>query len=78
MTAKTSPKPDYIPLSGIPETPDERAARIRHEAAIIAKAHADIDAGLGYEFEEVEAFLDQLEIDPNTKLPQPKTPIQKR
>jgi len=78
MTTKTSQKPDHPPLSSIPETHDERTARIRREAAIIAKAHADIDAGLGYEFEEVEAFLDQLEIDPNTKLPQPKTPIQKR
>ena len=41
MTTKTSPKPNHIPLSGIPETPDERAARSRHEAALIAQGAAD-------------------------------------
>lgn len=77
MPTKTSPKLDYIPLSGIPETPDERTVRLRHEAALIAKGVADFAAGNYYDDDEVEAFLDQVEIDPHTPLPppRPKTPL---
>jgi predicted transcriptional regulator len=77
MTTKTSPKPNHIPLSAVPETPDERAARSRHEAALIAQGEADFGAGDYYDDDEVEAFLDQLEIDPKTPLPppRPKTPL---
>jgi predicted transcriptional regulator len=60
------------------ETEEARAARIRREAALIAQAHADIDAGLGIEEEELEAWLDQLEIDENTPLPAPKAQASSR
>jgi hypothetical protein len=46
------------------ETPEERAERIRREAEVIAKAHADIDAGLGMSDDELEALLDKLDADP--------------
>jgi len=47
------------------ETPEERAERIRREAEIVAKAHADIDAGLGLSDEELDALLDELDADPS-------------
>jgi predicted transcriptional regulator len=64
--------------SGGTETEEARAARIRREAALIAQAHADIDAGLGIEEEELEAWLDQLEIDEDAPLPTPKAPALRR
>jgi hypothetical protein len=51
------------------ESPEARHARIAREHAICVKANADIDAGLGVEDEAMEAWLDQLERDPNTTLP---------
>ena len=54
------------------ETTAECAARAQREAALIAKAHADIDAGLGIEDDDVEAWLDDLDRDENTPLPKPK------
>jgi len=50
------------------ETPAERAARIGREADTIAKAHADIDSGLGIEDDAMDAWFDQLERDANARL----------
>jgi hypothetical protein len=49
--------------------PAERAERLQREAAIIARAHADIDAGLGIEDDDLEAWLDRLDQDENAPLP---------
>jgi len=38
-----------------------RAERVRREVELIAKAHADIDAGLGISDDELEALLDELD-----------------
>jgi hypothetical protein len=38
-------------------------ARRRRESAIIARGHADIDAGRGIEDDDLEAWLDQLDRD---------------
>jgi predicted transcriptional regulator len=54
------------------ETAEQRATRIRREMAIIAEAHAEIDAGLGIEDDDVEAWLDQLDTDEKTPMPVPK------
>jgi len=55
------------------ETAEQREIRIRREVAIVAKAHAEIDAGLGIEDDDVEAWLDQLDIDENAPMPLPKS-----
>jgi len=55
------------------ETQEERQARVRQESAIIAEAEADIDAGFGIEFEDMEAWLDELESSPDAPLPSPKS-----
>ncbi len=54
------------------ETSVERDSRIKREAALIAKAHAEIEAGLGIELDDLEAWLDALETDENTPLPVPR------
>jgi hypothetical protein len=51
------------------ETDAERRARIAREAAVIAQAEADLDAGRGLDDEALEAWLDRLDVDPNAKLP---------
>lgn len=56
-----------------PETAGERIARMAREEAIIAKAEADIDAGLGIEDDDVEAWLDLLDQDPEAPLPSPRS-----
>jgi hypothetical protein len=38
-----------------------RAERVRREVELIAKAHADIGAGLGISDDELEALLDELD-----------------
>jgi 2-keto-3-deoxy-L-rhamnonate aldolase RhmA len=53
----TSPNPD--PRS--PEKAAERARRIKREAEILAQAERDIDAGLGIEDDEMEAWLDEID-----------------
>lgn len=63
------------PMPQRPETLAEQAARIRHEAAVIAKGHADITAGLGVEDDELEAWLDRLDHDENAPLPVPDHPV---
>jgi hypothetical protein len=55
------------------ETADQRETRIQRELAIIAKAHAEIDAGLGIDDDDLEAWLDQLDIDENAPFPLPKS-----
>ena len=54
------------------ETGPDREARLRRERALIAKAHAEIEAGLGIEEDDLEAWLDALEQDENTPLPLPR------
>jgi len=51
------------------ESPAERVERLQREAAIIARAHADIDAGLGIEDDDLEAWLERLDQDENAPLP---------
>lgn len=55
-----------------PEIATEREARILREEAVIAKAEADIDAGLGIEFEEAEAWLAGLDDNPDAPPPFPR------
>jgi hypothetical protein len=56
-----------------PETEADRQARIQREEEIIARAEADIDAGLGIEDDDLEAWLDDLDHDPNAPLPSPRS-----
>ena len=56
------------------ETPAERQTRLRHEAEVIARGHADIDAGLGVGHDELKAWLLALDEDENTPLPVPERP----
>jgi predicted transcriptional regulator len=42
---------------------------MQREDAIVAKAEADIAAGLGIDDDQVEAWLDALDRDPHTPLP---------
>jgi hypothetical protein len=52
-----------------PESIAEREVRIQSETDSIARAHADIDAGLGIEDEDMEAWLDSLERDQHAPVP---------
>ncbi len=74
LPAMTNPtgslKPQFPPHQ--PEADAARHSRIKREEAIIAKAEADIDAGLGIEDDEVEAWLDALDHNPGTPLPSPR------
>jgi len=56
----------------------DQTARARHEAAVIAKGHADIDAGNGIEDDDLETWLDQLEHDEATPMPPPRNPASRR
>jgi hypothetical protein len=69
MTVSYRPSvPD--PLAPTPgETSVERAERLRREAAVIARGHADIEAGFGVEDDDLEAWLDRLELDENAPPP---------
>ena len=49
------------PSAPRPETPAERLRRVRREAEVIAVGHADIDAGLGIDESDLEAWLDRLD-----------------
>jgi predicted transcriptional regulator len=53
------------------ETDAEREARIRYERALIEKGEAEIEAGLGLDWDLVEAWLDELEQNPDAPLPIP-------
>ena len=49
------------PARSAAETSAERESRVRHEAAILAQAESDIDAGLGLGNDEMEAWLADLD-----------------
>ena len=53
------------------ETEAERHERVECERAIIAKAEADIDAGLGIDDDDLEKWLDALDHNPDAPLPSP-------
>ncbi len=53
------------------ETPAEREARLVYERAVIAQARAEIDAGLGIPWEDVERYFDALDKDTTTLFPFP-------
>lgn len=55
------------------ETEAERAGRVQREAAVIARAEADIDAGLGIDDEDLEVWLDDLDRDEAAPLPAPRS-----
>ena len=63
-----------FPPARRPETAEERTARIAREAEIIAKARADLDAGLGIDDDDLEAWLDDLDHDPDMEIPTPAVP----
>jgi predicted transcriptional regulator len=66
----TIPSPQkFVPNRMPAESQDQREARIRREAALIAQGEAELQAGLGVEFDAVEAWLDQLESDPDAPIP---------
>ncbi len=60
-----SPDPDRL----APETAEARAHRVRHEAAVIARAEAEIDAGRGIDDERMESWLDALDSDDSPAKP---------
>jgi hypothetical protein len=60
-----SPDPDRL----APETAEALAHRGRHEAAIIARAEVDIDAGRGIDDERMESWLDALDRDDSPVVP---------
>lgn len=55
------------------ETEAERAGRVQREAAVIARAEADIDAGLGIDDEDLEVWLDDLDRDEAAPLTAPRS-----
>lgn len=69
MTVSTPGWPP--PRSQAAETPPERAERVAREAEVIARGHAEIDAGHGIGEEELEVWLDALDRDPAAPLPAP-------
>ena len=69
MTASHRRHLDDAPAVDRVETPGQRDARIHAEAAIIAQAEVDIDAGLGIDDDDLESWLDELERDENAPLP---------
>jgi len=73
MDTRTPPKPDHTPLSSIPHAPDDHAVAHRQRlAALIAQGEAEIAAGLVIDGDDLDAWLDQLDIDPNTPMPEPR------
>lgn len=54
------------------ETAAQRDAHVLREAELIARAHAELNAGLGIHDDDFEAWLDALERDDSTELPAPK------
>ena len=63
---------DYIAAIG-PETPEQAAARIVRECEIIREAEADIAAGNGIEWDAVEAWLNELDHNPDAPPPEPQS-----
>lgn len=58
-----------MPAPSPTETLEQREARIRREAELIAQGEADYEAGLVYDLEDVLAWLDARETDPNAPEP---------
>ena len=72
------PMKDTMPADAIEpefenETAMERESRIQREAALIAKAHAEMDAGLWLDEAELDAWLQAAAKDQNAPMPAPKT-----
>jgi hypothetical protein len=65
--------PTHPVVSQRPEAEADRLSRIRREEAIIARAEADIDAGLGIDDDDLEWWLDALTRDENAPLPLPRS-----
>jgi len=65
----TVPRPDS---ESPPETEAERHARIAWEAAAIAEADAEIEAGLFIEEADVDAWIDSLGTDHELPVPKPR------
>ncbi len=59
-------------LSGPTESAADREARIRKEAAMLAASKAHFERFGGVDMEEVDAWLDALDKDPNAPRPSPK------
>lgn len=51
------------------ETPAERAQRVQWEAREIERARQEIAAGQGIDDDVLEAWLDELDCDPNAPIP---------
>jgi predicted transcriptional regulator len=60
------------------ETPAERDERVRMINARIAAGQAEIDAGLGLDWDDVEAWLNLLDTDPDAPMPKPRATILSR
>lgn len=67
----TVPRPDDDTPDPSPETEAERQARLAWEAAGIAEARAELDAGLYVDADEIDAWIDSIGID--HELPPPPT-----
>lgn len=65
---------DGLPIG---ETDEERVVREQREAESIARGIADVEAGRYYEEDEIEAWLDQLELDDNAPLPVPRAMLRR-
>ena len=59
-------------LSAIPEPDDDRQARITRERTVITQAEADIEAAQGIHDDDLEAWLDELDRNPDAPLPSPR------
>ena len=60
--------------TGLPigETEAERRLRVAREMEIVARAEAAIDAGLGIDGDDLEAWLLALDEDENAPIPPPR------
>ena len=65
---------DGLPIG---ETAEERGVREAREAESVARGHADFAAGRYYEEDEIEVWLDQLELDDNAPMPVPRALLQR-
>ena len=76
----TSRSPQQVPCTALQHTEKfaDQTTRVRHEAAVIAKGHADIRAGNGIEDDDLETWLDQLDHDETTPMPPPRSPAPRR
>ncbi len=67
----TAPRPDDRADAISPETEAERQARLAWEAAGIAEARAELDAGLYVDADEIDAWIDSIGTD--HEMPPPPT-----